>query len=196
MRHSSALAPARTETSRCQTYIAFTHAGLSADENKSPPWLICAWLTNCITAQTSRSCGKPRCTEAWLKWTLTPLSSQRGSHRNSGHEVVSAELGQWGHSVVPGPPAAPLLGHFLAGPEAASYQPIIAAGFPASLPKAVLQGFWGDLVEQSGTAGNGSRWLWAQSKERKTPRLGNRGVKVLQGDRTAIGGVCLLWKIK
>lgn len=116
MRHSSALAPARTETSRCQTYIVFTHAGLSADENKSPPWLICAWLTNCITAQTSRSCGKPRCTEAWLKWTLTPLSSQRGSHRNSGHEVVSAELGQWGHSVVPGPPAAPLLGHFLAGP--------------------------------------------------------------------------------
>lgn len=105
MRHSSALAPARIETSLCHSYIAFTHAGLSADKNKSPPWVTCAWLTNCTIAQASRSCGKPRCTEACLRRVLTPLSSQRGSRRNSGHKVVSAELGQHEHSVVPRPPA-------------------------------------------------------------------------------------------
>lgn len=105
VRHSPALAPARTEKSCCHTRIVFTHAGLSADENKSPPWLICAWLTNCVTEQTSRSCGKPRCTEARGRWTVTPLSSQRGSHRTSGHGVVPAELGQCGHS----PAAAPVL---------------------------------------------------------------------------------------
>lgn len=160
MRHSSALPPARTETSHWQTYIVFTHARLSADKNKSPPWLICAWLTHCSTAQTSRSCGKPRCTEACLRGTLTPLSSQRGSHRSSGHEVVSAELGQRGHSTVPSPPAAPVLSHSWPAPEAASYQSITVAGFPQkSLQHCSGQRFWGNLTEQSGggTAGNGSR---------------------------------------
>lgn len=130
---------ARTETSRCQTYIVFTHAGLSADKNKSPPWLICAWLTNCITAQSSRSCGKPRCTEAWLRGTLTPLSSQRGSHRNSGHEVVSAELG---HSVVPSPPAAPLL----QPQRLPATKPTLLLVSQHLCPKAVLQAFWGNLI--------------------------------------------------
>lgn len=70
-----------------------------------------------------------------------PSQQPAGFTQKLGARGGFCRAGQWGHSVVPGPPAAPLLGHFLAGPEAASYQPIIAAGFPASLPKAVLQGF-------------------------------------------------------
>lgn len=186
MRHNPPLALARTETSWCQTCIVLTHAGLSVDKNKSPPWLICAWLTNCIITQTSKSCGKQRCTEACFKRTLTPLSRQRDSHRNSVQEVVSAEMGQRKHSVVPSPPAAPVLGRFPTGPWGCQLPLVIVTCFPASLCKdtkcysscsmsAVMQSFW-DLMQQSGSsaAGNGSRWYWAQSGERKTPGLGNR----------------------
>lgn len=131
MRNNSPLAPARTETSWCQTRIVLTHAGLSADKNKSPPWLICAWLTNCIITQTSKSCGKQRCTEACFKWTLTPLSRQRGSQRNSVQEAVSAEMGQREHSMVPSPPAAPLLGRFPAGPQGCQLPSSYCYQFPS-----------------------------------------------------------------
>lgn len=184
MRHNSPLAPARTETSWCQTRIVLTHAGLSADKNKSPPWLICAWLTNCIITQTLKSCGKQRCTEACFKWTLTPLSRQWGSQRNSVQEAVSAEMGQREHSVVPSPPAAPLLSCFPAGPRGCRYQAVTVTSFPASLPKntkcfpscsmsAMMQDVWGHLMKQSG---------------------GGMAVG-LQGDRT-IGRMSLLQEIK